>query len=324
MSRRRFSILRPVVAIVAAAGFSLGYAAPAKIEKPADDTPPVLLSTDGGGRKWKTLEQLKAFAAKGDPLACFQLAELFQDDSGVPLDTKKAAELFEQAARGGNADGWFRLGKNYHDGHNGPPDYGRALDCFTRAARAGVAEAQHNIGAMLASGRGVQRNYVEGLAWLIVSGKSGVGQDAEEQVRARLAKKPNDVKAAEARAEEILKDLAPAEVRASRIAPSENATASPPKITVERLSPPPVVTTPAEKPTITMDAPKLSLPVAPIPGDPKPRRKNSAYGFSARSPGSPVSTRCASLRNCTPCYRRGRPHALRASRQHHGFSPLCP
>lgn len=275
MSRRRFLFLRPVGAFVAAAGFALGYAAPAKKEKPADDAPPVLLSTDGGGQKWKTLEQLKDFATKGEPLACFQLAELFQDGSGgVPLDTKKAAELFEQAARGGNANGWFRLGKSYHDGLNGPPDYGRALDCFTRAARAGVAEAQHNIGAMLASGRGVQRNYVEGLAWLIVSGKSGVGQDAEEQVRARLAKKPNDIKAAEARAEEILKDLAHAEVRAVRTAAASNPAVRPPADVQEKISPPAAVTTPLEKPAITLEAPpKFSLPVASSLGDPKPPKE---------------------------------------------------
>lgn len=270
MPRIRFFILKPVVVLVAAAGFSLVHAAPSKKEKPADEAPPVLLSTDSGGQKWKTLEQLKEFAAKGDPLACFQLAEIFQDGSGVPLDVKKAAELFEQAARGGNANGWFRLGKIYHDGLGGPPDYGRALDCFTLAARAGVAEAQHNLGAMLASGRGVQRNYVEGLAWLIVSGQSGVSQDAEEQVHARLAKKPNDIKAAEARAAEISKDLAHAEVRAVRTETASYPTVRPPVEAREKISPPASIATPLEKPAITLDAPpKILLPVAPTLGEPK-------------------------------------------------------
>ena len=270
MLRVPFFILKPVVVLVAAAGFSLGHAAPAKKDQPADDAPPVLLSTDGGGQKWKTLEQLKQFAAKGDALACFQLAELFQDGSGVPLDTKKASELFEQAARGGNANGWFRLGKIYHDGLGGPPDYGRALDCFTLAARAGVAEAQHNIGAMLASGRGVQRNYVEGLAWLIVGAKSGIGQDAEQQVRARLAKKPVDIKAAETRAAEILKDLAHAEVRAARAATASNSTVRPSMDVREKISPPAAITAPLEKPLIKLDAPpKISLPIVSSPGEPK-------------------------------------------------------
>ncbi|MBI3887252.1 MAG: sel1 repeat family protein [Opitutae bacterium] len=275
MSRRRFLVLGAVVALGAAAGFVAGQAAPARAEKPADDAPPVLLSTGGGGPKWTTLEQLKQFAAKGDALACFQLAELFQDGSSVPPDPKKAAEFFEKAARGGNANGWFRLGKIYHDGLGGPPDYGRALDCFTLAARAGVAEAQHNIGAMLASGRGVQRNYAEGLAWLIVSRKSGVGQDAEEQVRARLAKKPNDIKAAEARAAEILKDLAHAEVRAVRTSAAGNSPVRPPVDIREKISPPAAVAAPLEKTAITLDAPpKIALPVAPLLGEPKaPKEK---------------------------------------------------
>ena len=275
MSRRRFFILKPVVVLVATAGFVLGHAAPPKKDKPTEDAPPVLLSTDGGGQKWKTLDQLKEFAAKGDTLACFQLAELFQDGSGVPLDAKKAAELFEQAARGGNANGWFRLGKIYHDGLDGPPDYGRALDYFTLAARAGVTEAQHNIGAMLASGRGVQRNYVEGLAWLIVSGKSGVGQDAEAQVRARLAKKPADIKAAEGRAAEILNDIAHAEVRVVRTSAASNTTVRPPIDVGEKIPPPAIMTTPREKPASTLKAPpKISLPVAPALGEPKvPKEK---------------------------------------------------
>ena len=275
MPRIRFFILKPVVVLVATAGFVLGHAAPAKKDKPAEDAPPVLLSTDGSGQKWKTLEQLKQFAAKDDPLACFQLAELLQDGSGVPLDTKKAAALFEQAARGGIANGWFRLGKIHHDGLDGPPDYGRALDCFTLAARAGVAEAQHNLGAMLASGRGVQRNYVEGLAWLIVSGKSGAGQDAEVQMRARLAKKPADIKAAETRAAEILKDLAHAEVRAGRPVAASNATVRPPMDVREKIPPPAAIMTPLEKPAVTLDAPpKIALPVAPALGEPKvPKEK---------------------------------------------------
>jgi TPR repeat protein len=275
MPRVRFFILKPVIVLVATAGFALGHAAPAKKVKPVEDALPVLLSTDGGGQKWKTLEQLKDFAAKGEPLACFQLAELYQDGSAVPLDTKKAAELFEQAAHGGNANGWFRLGKIFHDGLGETPDYGRALDYFTLAARAGVAEAQHNLGAMLASGRGVQRNYIEGLAWLIVSGKSGAGRDAEEQVRARLAKKPNEIKAAEARAAEILKDLAHAEVRAVRTTSAGNQTVRPPAEVREKILLPTAVPTPPEKPAITLDAPpKISLPVAPTIGEPKaPKEK---------------------------------------------------
>lgn len=179
------------------------------------DAPPQLISTQGGGPGWKNIAELRQFAAKGNPQACLELGDRTVEGDGVPRDVPAAVALYEQAAKGGVANGWFRLGKIHHDGLLGEPDYGRALDYFTYAARLGVTEAEHNIGAMLVSARGVKRDYVEGLAWLIVARKSGASPDAETQVRERLAKRPTDIAAAEARAAEIAKDPAHAAVRAT-------------------------------------------------------------------------------------------------------------
>ena len=231
------------------------FAAKKKVE-PAD-TPPQLISTKGGGPKWTTVEQLKQFAVKGDAQACFELADRSLEGDGVPQDVTKAAALFEQAAKGGVANGWFRLGKIYHDGLGGEPAYGRALDHFTTAARAGVVEAQHNIGAMLVSARGVKRDYVEGLAWLIIAKQSGAASDAEAQVRSRLAKRPADITAAETRAVEIAKDLPHATVRAIRVGGDGKSTVSSPA--------------PIEKPDLTPPQPepvtpvKISVPLLPAP-----------------------------------------------------------
>src|SRR5258708_31477857 len=94
------------------------------------DAPPQLISTKGGGPKWKNVPELMVFAAKGDPQACLELGDRSLEGDGVPRDVTKAAALYEQAAKAGAADGWFRLGKIYHDGLIDAPDYGRALDCF--------------------------------------------------------------------------------------------------------------------------------------------------------------------------------------------------
>jgi TPR repeat protein len=235
-----------------------GFAA-AKKKPEAADAPPQLISTKGKAPKWTTVEQLQQFAAKGDPQACLELGDRHLEGDGVPRNVTKAAELYEQAAKGGVANGWFRLGKIYHDGLEDVPDYGRALEYFTTAAHAGVVEAQHNIGAMLVSARGVRRDYIEGLAWLIVAKQSGAPSDAEAQVRMRLGKRPADITAAETRAAEISADLPNATVRANLIkkpappAASANAVekpsltppklepATPPKVMVPVTPPPPVV-----------------------------------------------------------------------------------
>jgi len=236
--------------------FSIPAFAAKKGAEPAD-APPQLISTKGGGPKWTTIEQLKQFAAKGDPQACLELGDRSLEGDGVPRDVTKAATLFEQAAKGGLASGWFRLGKIYHDGLADVPDYGRALEYFTTAAKAGVVEAQHNIGAMLVSARGVKRDYVEGLAWLIVAKQSGAPSDAETQVRTRISRRPADIAAAETRAAEIAKDLPRATVRATLTgAPGKPAT--------------PTLPAALEKPSIIVPKPdaaapaKITVPLTPI------------------------------------------------------------
>lgn len=238
------------------------FAAGKKKEKPEpDNAPPVLISTKGNAPKWKNVKELEQFAAKGDPQACFELADRSVEGDGVPKDIKRAAALFEQAAKGGVANGWFRLGKIHHDGLNGAPDYAKALDYFTTAARAGVAEAQHNIGAMLVSARGVKRDYVEGLAWLIVAKKTGAQSNADEQVRRRLARRPSDIAAAEARAAEISADLSHASVG------GVNAPVSP---LPAKLEPPAPAKSGVVVPKLDpATAPKIDVPITP-PVPPKP------------------------------------------------------
>jgi len=235
---------------------SPGLAATATEKKEPEpaDAPPQLISTKGGGLKWKNLKELTAIAEKGDPPACFELgARLLEGDSGLPADPARARVLFEQAGRGGVAGALFRLGKIHHDGLGVPRDYAKALEYYTAAARRGVPEAQHNIGAMLVSARGVKRDYVEGLAWLILANKSGAVSDAETQVRTRLAQRPADIKAAEIRAIELMADLANATVRA-------RITETPSSSELRKLLPPPVTPAPLDK--IPIPAPALE-PVPP-------------------------------------------------------------
>ena len=94
----------------------------------------------------------------------------------------------------------------------------------------------------------MKRDYIEGLAWLIVAKKSGAASDAETQVRARLAKRPADITAAEKRAVEIAQDLPHAMVRAVR----SGAVAGKPAV-------PSVLS--ADKPPGA--APKIAVPMTP-------------------------------------------------------------
>lgn len=242
-----------------------GSTAPAK-KTTGGDSPPVLVSTQGQAPLWKNLSELQQYAKQGNPQACFELGGRYLEGEGVPPDSARAISLFEQAAQGGVMDANFRLGKIYHDGLGVPVDYARALAAFTVAARAGVTEAQHNIGAMLVSARGVKRDYVEGLAWLMIATKSGDPSGAEAQVRARLAKRPADIRAGEARAGELQQDLGHATVRAVLTSPPPVA----PLPAAPKTAPVLPVATPVEKmviapPKIEAPAPLIiTLPAPPI------------------------------------------------------------
>lgn len=231
------------------------------------DAPPVLISTKGRAPLWKNLSELQQYAQQGNPKACFELGGRYLEGEGVPSDQARAITLFEQAAQGGVPDASFRLGKIYHDGLAGPVDYTRALSYFTAAARAGIPEAQHNIGAMLVSARGVKRDYIEGLAWFIVAGKSGAPADAEAQVRARLAKRPADIKAGEDRAHELLQDIGQATVRAVLTGPPAAA----PQVVAPQPAPAAPVPTPLEKPVLA--PPKIETPLPVVITLPEPTAK---------------------------------------------------
>lgn len=246
-------------------GTGVTTASAARKETAPADAPPQLVSTDGGRPRWENTKELEAFATKGDPQACFELgSRLLDGDDELRSDPARALPLLETAAKGGVADALFRLGKIYHDARGVPQDYAKALEYYTAASRRGVPEAQHNIGAMLVSARGVKRNFVEGLAWLILAKKSGAESDAAAKVRERLAKRPGDIRAAEARAAELAADLPHATVRTG--APPVPAGGE-----VRKLPPPPVATDPITKPTIA--APKIDPFVPPkivVPLDPPP------------------------------------------------------
>lgn len=215
---------------------SLLFAITAPAAKPAKSTdaegftPPQLVSK---GPKWKTVDQLRQFAAQGDAQACFELGDRLLNGDGMTADPVAARTWLDQAARGGVAEAMFRLGKMNFDGVGGPKSVDLALDYYAQAAVRGVPEAQHNVGAILVSGRGVKRDYAEGLAWLIVAEKNGAASDAVARTREHLAKRPADIAAAEKRAaelQELLKDPATREKAAPRFSTAGARPTTPPPI----------------------------------------------------------------------------------------------
>jgi TPR repeat protein len=174
----------------------------------ADEAPVRLKQVEAGAAKWSSLAELQKAAEKGDAEALMELGAMYEFGREVPEDPAKARSLYREAAAAGVAEGHFRLGRLMSEGLGGPVDLPGAFARYLNAARAGMPLAQYNVGAMLASARGVRRNYVEGLAWIILASRSEeVDPTGERKLRERLARRPKDIAAAEVRAIALQQEL---------------------------------------------------------------------------------------------------------------------
>lgn len=259
---------RPLLLACLGAAVSSGPAA--EKPKPPPDEAPRLISTEEASPKWKNTKELKAYAAKGDPQACFELGVRFlEGDNEIPVDLTQARLLLETAAARQVGYAKFRLGKMYADGRGVSRDYGKALEYYLAAARQGIPEAQHNIGAMLVSARGVKRDYVEGLAWLLLAEQAGIASTSPQQVRNQLARRPEDIRAAEVRAQELYSDLAHATVGRPPPAP---VTITAPTVTKPVVQPsvsPPKIDPPMVPKLEPLAPPKIAPPSLPPPPAPR-------------------------------------------------------
>lgn len=240
-------------------------------------TLPEFVGIDESVPVWSTVDELRQAAEDGNAMACFQYAQLLEVGDQVPRDEHAAFEYYQKAAFLNHPEALFQVGKIYHDGLLDQTVNRKAgFEYYEKAAYAGSAEATYNVGAMLVSGRGVKRDYVEGLAWLMLAAERGADPGSVDQVKNRLQRYPDRIERAEDRLEQIKSRLAegppnpdaPIEVAPS-LAPPRTGLAKP------EIGAP---TLPGFKPATTKPSfavPKISIPQpkpAPVPpADPSPK-----------------------------------------------------
>jgi putative methionine-R-sulfoxide reductase with GAF domain len=98
-----------------------------------------------------TFDQLKQFAASGDPPAQYALGLRYASGDGVKQDDKEAAAWFSKAAENGNVKAQAALGTRYFAGNRGlPPSLSQAY-FWTVLARAAGDPSSKNFATILAS-----------------------------------------------------------------------------------------------------------------------------------------------------------------------------
>jgi TPR repeat protein len=126
---------------------------------PFSKTPPV---APGEFATTMTAEELQAAVLSGNTDAMLTLGYAYlRGELSLPKDSKKAIELFTQAAKKGNVDAQYNLGLMYVRGEGLEKSLTKAAPWFERAAMQGDAGAQYNTGLMYFNGEGTKRDLVK-------------------------------------------------------------------------------------------------------------------------------------------------------------------
>jgi len=126
---------------------------------------------------------LSKSAAEGDIDAEFDLAECYEQGSGVQQDVDEALKRFRRAADAGHADAQYKLGAAYAYGINVDQDYGEAIAWYQKAAEQGQVDAQYALGMTYRYGIGVDADARTAGAWYEKAAAQGHQRAAEELQR---------------------------------------------------------------------------------------------------------------------------------------------
>jgi uncharacterized protein len=153
-------------------------------------------------------------ADHGDMLAESNMGVAYEHGTGVPQDYAQAASWYRKAAEQGLAEAQYGLGYLYFTGNGAPKDAAQAAQWMRKAAEQGETRAQYNLGSCYINGEGVDRDLNEGYFWIFVANvrttESGLKAYSEDSLGSlNSAMKKSDIKSAQRRAQEWLKEHPP-------------------------------------------------------------------------------------------------------------------
>ncbi len=116
-------------------------------------------------------------ADDGDPIAQFQMGEIYSEGKYLEEDDQQAAIWYRKAALQGNADAQFAMGALYHTGlHAFEENENEARNWYELAADQGNAHGQFMLGMMYLNGTSIKQDYEKSAMWLLKSAKQEVAQ----------------------------------------------------------------------------------------------------------------------------------------------------
>jgi len=120
-----------------------------------------------------TDKQISLLSKSEDPVAHYQLGQLYARGIGVEENKQTALIWFEKAAEAGHSKAQFELARIYWKGDGVAADKVLSAQWAKAAAEKHVTEAEYLYGAMLVNGDGVKRNLPEGIDWITKASQKG-------------------------------------------------------------------------------------------------------------------------------------------------------
>jgi tetratricopeptide (TPR) repeat protein len=87
------------------------------------------------------------------------LADMYNNGTGVKRDVNKAVELFNQAIKFEVSEAMNQLANVYNAGKGVKKDYAKAIELYNQAIKLNDAYAMHNLATMYAEGKGIRQDY---------------------------------------------------------------------------------------------------------------------------------------------------------------------
>ena len=112
-------------------------------------------------------------AAQGDPVAQYNLGDIYDNGQGVPKNSAEAFRWFHQAAAQGHVEAQAIIGNMYACGEGVATNWVAAAKWSGKAAEKGQRYAQCNLADAYAKGRGVAQDWPEAIKWYRLAAEQG-------------------------------------------------------------------------------------------------------------------------------------------------------
>jgi TPR repeat protein len=152
-------------------------------------------------------EWFRKSAIQGFARSEFILGLFYRDGTGMKADPAESTKWITQAAEHGYANAQYELGNQLYGEEADPAKDAIAARWFRKSAKQFQPDACFSLGHCYLNGRGVVRNKIEGLAWMLMSAEK-LGKESKEELTRILGEFGEDeIKRASERSQQLQAEL---------------------------------------------------------------------------------------------------------------------